>query len=81
MTFFHISGRPSDVTHENIPFGLDESGHLSIYGSYKAADAFSETARYRSLAQRLEAVRTHAFITGRCKGYLNTVYPQYFNFT
>ena len=55
---FHISGRPSDVTHENIPFGLDESGHLSIYGSYKAADAFSETARYRSLAQRLDAVRT-----------------------
>lgn len=54
---FHINGEPSDVTGENVPFGLDESGHLSIYGSQKAADAFSETARYRSFVHRLQILR------------------------
>ncbi|MCW2292657.1 peptidoglycan/LPS O-acetylase OafA/YrhL [Pseudomonas sp. BIGb0408] len=54
---FHIGGAPSDVTRDNVPFGLDESGHLSIYGSQQAAEAFSETARYRSLVERLQRLR------------------------
>lgn len=50
---FHIDGTPSDVTEENIPFGLDTSGHLSIYGSKKAAEAFFASRAYRRFQDRI----------------------------
>lgn len=51
-SMFQVDGVPSDVTAENIPFGLDQSGHISIYGSRKAADAFRQTDLYRDFVQR-----------------------------
>ncbi|HDZ58080.1 MAG TPA: acyltransferase [Pseudomonas xinjiangensis] len=54
---FHVNGRPSDVTSENIPFSLDEAGHLSVYGSRKAASAFMETPAYLQLQQQIALMR------------------------
>lgn len=49
----HVDGKRSDVTAENVPFNLDEHGHLSLYGSQKAYEAFRESAAYDRLRQRL----------------------------
>lgn len=51
-SMFQVNGVPSDVTAENVPFGLDQSGHISIYGSRKAAEAFRETALYQEFIER-----------------------------
>lgn len=48
------------------------------YDARHGLKALSERENTESVMSLQEA---HAFITGRCKGYLNTVYPQYFNFT
>lgn len=52
-SLFNIDGKPSDVTTENIPFGLDTSGHLSIYGSRQSAIAFMGTPAYRTFRSRV----------------------------
>lgn len=53
-SMFQVDGVPSDVTAENVPFGLDQSGHISIYGSRKAAEAFRQTDLYKEFVQRTE---------------------------
>lgn len=52
-SMFNVNGVPSDVTDENVPFGLDTSGHISLYGSLKAAEAFQQSILYRQFSARL----------------------------
>lgn len=49
---FNVDGVPSDVTADNVPFGLDQSGHISVYGSRMAARAFLQTPVYRDFVER-----------------------------
>lgn len=51
---FHVEGVPSDVTADNVPFGLDQSGHISVYGSRMAAEAFRQTRLYQDFIERTE---------------------------
>ncbi len=53
---FHVSGVPSDVTDENVPFGLDTAGHISLYGSLKAAEAFQQSPIYQDFRSRLPSL-------------------------
>lgn len=55
-SMFHVKGVRSDVTAENVPFGLDPSGHISLYGSRMAAKAFRETAVYQAFLQSIQAL-------------------------
>ena len=48
---FNIDGVPSDVTRDNIPFSLDESGHISVYGAKMAARAFRRTSMFDEFAE------------------------------
>ncbi|QIB49822.1 acyltransferase family protein [Pseudomonas sp. OIL-1] len=57
-SMFHVNGVRSDVTAENVPFGLDPSGHISLYGSRMAAKAFRESAVYEAF---LEGIRAPGF--------------------
>ncbi|WP_304639540.1 acyltransferase family protein [Pseudomonas sp.] len=54
-SMFHIDGVPSDVTAENVPFSLDETGHISVYGSKKAAEAFLQTPLYQEFTRLVDA--------------------------
>ncbi|QJD57705.1 acyltransferase [Pseudomonas sp. gcc21] len=47
---FHVDGVPSDVTRDNIPFSLDESGHISVYGAKMAARAFRQSSLFAEFA-------------------------------
>ncbi|WP_150303503.1 acyltransferase family protein [Pseudomonas saliphila] len=47
---FNVDGVPSDVTRENIPFSLDESGHISVYGARMAARAFRQSSLFDEFA-------------------------------
>lgn len=48
---FNIDGVPSDVTRDNIPFSLDESGHISVYGAKMAARAFRQSSLFAQFAE------------------------------
>jgi peptidoglycan/LPS O-acetylase OafA/YrhL len=46
---FHLAGEPSDVTKENIPYSLDEFGHISLYGSQQAAANYLRSPDFANL--------------------------------
>ena len=54
-SMFHVDGIRSDVTAENVPFGLDPSGHISLYGSRMAARAFRESGVYQAFLKGIHA--------------------------
>lgn len=54
---FNINGVPSDVTRDNIPYNLDEHGHISLYGSKMAAYSFMNSDSYPLLKERLFKAR------------------------
>lgn len=55
-SMFHVNGVPSHVTDENVPFGLDTAGHISLYGSLKAAEAFRQSALYGQFGEKLASL-------------------------
>lgn len=56
-SLFHVDGVPSEVTRENIPFSLDQFGHISLYGSKKAAEAFKGSGTFREFKERVARIR------------------------
>lgn len=58
----------------------NNANNFSLVG-YDARHGLKALSERENTETAMSLQEAHAFITGRCKGYLNTVYPQYFNFT
>lgn len=57
---FQAEGQPSAVSAENVPFSLDESGHISIYGARVAARVFLRSRLYRQISGRVRRLDSSA---------------------
>lgn len=57
----------------------NNANNFSLVG-YDARHGLQPLSNRENTVAVMTLQEAHAFITGRCKGYLNTVYPQYFKF-
>lgn len=57
----------------------NNANNFSLVG-YDARHGLQVLSDRENTATVMSLAEAHTFVTGRCKGYLNTVYPEYFNF-
>ncbi|MEW5511973.1 hypothetical protein ABGT16_05070 [Pseudomonas asiatica] len=57
----------------------NNANNFSLVG-YDARHGLKALSDRQNTETAMSLREAHAFITGRCKGYLNTVYPEYFQF-
>ena len=53
---FNVSGKPSDLTREFIPYSW-EGSHISIYGAKMGAESFLTTRKYEQLISIFDDLR------------------------
>jgi hypothetical protein len=58
----------------------NNANNFSLVG-YDARHGLKTLSDRQNTETAMSLQEAHAFITGRCKGYLNTVYPEYFKFS
>jgi hypothetical protein len=52
-----VDGVSAEVTEENVPYNVDQHGHISIYGSVMAADSFKKSNEFPELSKRIAEIR------------------------
>lgn len=78
-THAKLKGREIPGTKAERGRFTNNANNFSLVG-YDARHGLKALSERQNTETAMSLEEAHAFITDRCKGYLNTVYPEYFNF-